>query len=1192
MLNIETQQCFPVGEDVAELSKMGSGDIQERVEAVRTLLAASYAKILQEVVSESAEIPESRSSDLGPQLRFDPQSASSDGQVVNSTGGRHGFEIPLGMTLSNGSVYDEPGPSVTLRKPANQLFSVPDGQQEPSALPVVGVRSPATSRVKNPHVDIQHVGSVTPVAENRATQAFLDVPRSAVAAAVYGDEMVADEPLFGDPEDEHSVRMAFTQTDATDALNQQNLQGRLSELTPGTAEHARVQAVLRTCGAPSESEIARNSSSALPNHSPRAQASVLTDPTPEATTLSRSHLDPAIDLYHTFNRRLRQKLDELAEGEVNVPTRPHVNADDVAALHQRVLTEYRNRLPRNTHELAGALVDIYLGRGLASLPGGAPSVNIGPAVRPANGWSPQTMGRCLERVMTRPVSVAVQNVQGTLTHEGAAALAQFVFGYAAELRLWHAYSDAAALPRVAVGAHQDFQAVAQSVASQVQGLLRSVLGPAVTQQIPVNTLLHIQSAPLPPDVVELRVDRPEIDTSPHPVQALEHLISTTLRGPSGVVRGRDFSGRSADSQFDGDFTAYPQVKGDRNNFVRVPVPWRAVAGGPYFVRAQLDSSGPGFIRVATQMGEQRLSYEHFGDLLAQDSALRAHPSIVLIIPDAAARNLDLARAVADRIKRPVWSHTGRPLLHQEGNRMSLVVLHGEYEPAGQWLYTAPHAGGQVRERPTVATFVADDGRLFLDSDLYLAPLADEQGRLIGHRSLAPNDPASHHYWPLSSFSSYRMGQLINDEDLLPVGPAWKVPWDSHGAYFFDSHSTDSTTAGQPILQTVHGRMPLTGKTVGSVLRRRRSFTERLASQAVCLVCEVGQTHHLADISQALRVETFGGTHSVSAGNSGFILESGGSWVRARNGMAQIVSQPSDQVSVSAIAAPSQRGREGSGWPTRQVPSSISATAPPGTTHRIRTEDHTGRVSPQTAVTGPSIRPIRPLIPPMPPGDHIDVLAPTTTKPTAPLTAEDDLYHEFNLRLNSPARQGIHTGQHHLSREDVALFLEHAKQRYPTRLPSNTRELAQEDAATGTTPPSQERTTGGPVSASTTTSPRLDTSEPASTRDRATTPQNPVHDPVQPLRQGPESHRYLLDASMLPPTGTPEYTEHVKAAAALLSAPAEQKTPPIVSIAPEHRTGPQATNRAIEFVNAVVHLPHTPASIQFDLGKDTTINICE
>ncbi len=151
---------------------------------------------------------------------------------------------------------------------------------------------------------------------------------------------------------------------------------------------------------------------------------------------------------------------------------------------------------------------------------------------------------------------------------------------------------------------------------------------------------------------------------------------------------------------------------------------------------------------------------------------------------------------------------------------------------------------------------------------------------------------------------------------------------------------------------------------------------------------------------------------------------------------------------------------------------------------------------------------------------------------------------------------------------------------------------QEDAATGATPPSQERTTGAPASASTTTSPRLDTAEPASTQVQATTPQNPVHDPVQPFRQGPESHRYLLDTSMLPPTGTPEYTEYVKAGAALLSAPAEQKTQPIVSIAPEHRTDPQAANRAIEFINAVVHLPHTPTTIQFDLGKDTTINICE
>ncbi|WP_431955238.1 hypothetical protein, partial [Actinacidiphila sp. bgisy167] len=113
---------------------------------------------------------------------------------------------------------------------------------------------------------------------------------------------------------------------------------------------------------------------------------------------------------------------------------------------------------------------------------------------------------------------------------------------------------------------------------------------------------------------------------------------------------------------------------------------------------------------------------------------------------------------------------------------------------------------------------------------------------------------------------------------------------------------------------------------------------------------------------------------------------------------------------------------------------------------------------------------------------------------------------------------------------------------------------------------------------------------------ATAHEQPESVPVQPLRHGPESHRYLLDTSLLPATGTPEYTQHVTTAAALLrnrpTTPAQQKTPPIVSINPENRTDPQATTRAIEYINAITHLPHTPTTIQFDLGNNTTINICQ
>ncbi|WP_431955149.1 hypothetical protein [Actinacidiphila sp. bgisy167] len=102
-------------------------------------------------------------------------------------------------------------------------------------------------------------------------------------------------------------------------------------------------------------------------------------------------------------------------------------------------------------------------------------------------------------------------------------------------------------------------------------------------------------------------------------------------------------------------------------------------------------------------------------------------------------------------------------------------------------------------------------------------------------------------------------------------------------------------------------------------------------------------------------------------------------------------------------------------------------------------------------------------------------------------------------------------------------------------------------------------------------------------------------PVQPLREDPESHRYLLDTRLLPATGTPEYTEHAEAAAATLrdpdTAPGLQATPPLVAIAPESQTDPLSTIHATYFLRAIVQLPHTRiTTIQLDFGH-THVNIC-
>ncbi|MDX2709825.1 hypothetical protein PV350_44595 [Streptomyces sp. PA03-6a] len=408
--------------------------------------------------------------------------------------------------------------------------------------------------------------------------------------------------------------------------------------------------------------------------------------------------------------------------------------------------------------------------------------------------------------------------------------------------------------------------------------------------------------------VGLRVVRPGIDFSPHPVSALADATTTALRDGSGVVHGLDFTSPSPESVrwFSGVFTRYGQVKGDdRKHTMLMRVPWTLSGRSPYFVRAELEASGPGFVRVTTATGEHRLGYEEFGDLLAQDGELRRHPSVVLVIPGAAARNLDLARAIAERIKLPVWSHTGNPALRADATWLNLEVVHPANEPAGQWHRTEPRSDGTIRERTATEVFFTD-GRLFLESDLQLIPLAADDGQTIGHRSHAPTDMAFRSYWPLRSLDTYRMGLSVGGRMKRdPDGQEWNVPWNGRDTYFFSAHGTRPDAnegAGYPLVHTMDGLLPVDGARLAAVIRRRRSFEERLASQAVCLVCDVGRGRHLAEISQALGVETFGGTSRVSVDSGGFVLTMGDAWIRARDGATQPVPEPPSQESTGAGAS--------------------------------------------------------------------------------------------------------------------------------------------------------------------------------------------------------------------------------------------------------------------------------------------------
>ncbi|MEK8171935.1 lonely Cys domain-containing protein [Streptomyces sp. M19] len=111
---------------------------------------------------------------------------------------------------------------------------------------------------------------------------------------------------------------------------------------------------------------------------------------------------------------------------------------------------------------------------------------------------------------------------------------------------------------------------------------------------------------------------------------------------------------------------------------------------PYVVAAE---GRHDMVEVLLPDGSTRqLDVDAFVELVAADVAREGLPKgtpIVLAVPFAGDRYLDLPRKLADRTGLTVWAHSGQVELNMDGGTVTLDVIHPEEGAKGDWIASEP-----------------------------------------------------------------------------------------------------------------------------------------------------------------------------------------------------------------------------------------------------------------------------------------------------------------------------------------------------------------------------------------------------------------------------------------------------------------------------------------------------------------------
>ncbi|CAL9613726.1 hypothetical protein SUDANB58_05693 [Streptomyces sp. enrichment culture] len=255
-------------------------------------------------------------------------------------------------------------------------------------------------------------------------------------------------------------------------------------------------------------------------------------------------------------------------------------------------------------------------------------------------------------------------------------------------------------------------------------------------------------------------------------------------------------------------------------------PWhRPGEPKPYVVMAEGDHRR---IVVRGYDGAPRqVPIDVFAELLARDPRLAGLPPgtpVVLLVPDAGARGLDLPRRAADRVGREVWSANGTVKVSPQRDPSQPYVvslLFGEGLPRADWIRSTP---GQVLdpaerenapewEREVLSHSVVGDGGVTIGRGVFEE---SEAPRRIAVLKLATQSSELWHYNPVTKES-------VKDDE--------PVPFAGKPVYVFSAHARPGATR---VPTTTDPRHHTHQRETGGMLKRRPSLARLPEDHAVLM----------------------------------------------------------------------------------------------------------------------------------------------------------------------------------------------------------------------------------------------------------------------------------------------------------------------------------------------------------------------
>ncbi|MFH9819768.1 lonely Cys domain-containing protein [Streptomyces sp. NPDC017230] len=257
-----------------------------------------------------------------------------------------------------------------------------------------------------------------------------------------------------------------------------------------------------------------------------------------------------------------------------------------------------------------------------------------------------------------------------------------------------------------------------------------------------------------------------------------------------------------------------------------PAPWhRPGEPHPYVVMAEGDHER---IVVRGYDGAPRqVPLDVFAELLARDPRLTGLPPdtpVVLLVPDAGARGLDLPRQAADRVGRDVWSANGTVKVSPQRDPSQPYVvslLYGDGLTRADWIRSTPgqvldpleYENAPAWERQVRSHSVVTDGGTTIGRGVFED---SEAPRRIAALKLATESSELWHYNPAT-------GESAKDDD--------PVPFAGKPVYVFGAHARPGATRVPTTTDPAHHSRQ---RETGGMLKRRPSLARLPEDHAVLM----------------------------------------------------------------------------------------------------------------------------------------------------------------------------------------------------------------------------------------------------------------------------------------------------------------------------------------------------------------------